>query len=57
MKEKFGDDKIIVKSFPDSKHGFVTRGDLNVAETARDVKEAMTLSVEYLKKHLWGGVV
>mmetsp|Transcript_32408 Transcript_32408/g.29210 ORF Transcript_32408/g.29210 Transcript_32408/m.29210 type:complete len:250 (+) Transcript_32408:75-824(+) len=51
LEEKFPG-KCLFKTYPNSAHGFVCRGDLSNKDTAADVKDAMTNAVEYFKKHL-----
>jgi len=51
LEEKFPG-KNFVKTFNDQRHGWVNRGDVSNAETARDVKVAMELVVEFFNKNL-----
>lgn len=52
LKSKPFGDKVVVKTFKDMKHGWVNRGDLSDPTTARDVKAAMELAVDYFNKNL-----
>ncbi len=52
LKAKPFGDKCKVKDFPDMVHGWVPRGDLTKPEVARDVKEAMTLAVQFFNETL-----
>ena len=38
--------------FPDMSHGWASRGDLEVPDVARDVKEAFTLALAHFAAHL-----
>jgi hypothetical protein len=50
LSKPFGED-CEIHEFPDMKHGWVVRGDLNDPLCARDVKLALDMATEYLKKH------
>jgi len=42
----------VFKDFPNEKHGWVTRGDLNNPTTVAAVKEAIKLTIEFFNKHM-----
>lgn len=41
-----------VQEFPDMKHGFISRGDINDPLIARDVQQAMSSAVSFLNEYL-----
>mmetsp|Transcript_12751 Transcript_12751/g.12408 ORF Transcript_12751/g.12408 Transcript_12751/m.12408 type:complete len:265 (+) Transcript_12751:63-857(+) len=42
----------VLDQFPEMKHGWVTRGDMTIPETARDVHLALTIIADFCKKNL-----
>ena len=51
LKQKFGE-KAYAKTFKEMKHGWFVRGDIKKPNIARDVKEAMDLTVDYFQNNL-----
>jgi len=45
-------DKLTIVPFPDMKHGWTIRGDMNVEAVHRDVIQAVTLMTEFFIKHV-----
>lgn len=50
--EKVLGDKVTIVPFPEMKHGWTVRGDMNDAAVHRDVIKAVTLMTEFFLKHV-----
>ena len=46
------DDVLEVVTFPDMKHGWVTRGDMSDSKVERDVKKGINLALSFFAKYM-----
>ena len=46
------DDALEIVTFPDMKHGWVTRGDMSDSKVERDVQKGINLALSFFAKYM-----
>lgn len=52
VKKNVGEDKVLVKIYPDAVHGFTVRGDDMVDSEKKQKEDAVQLGIEFARKYV-----